>query len=78
MLPRLYYQMSSNSSNMPRLCRLACGMPNLDICDVEKNPKSNNVRYKSSLQDQLDSTYLLCNQDTCTKYIIGFTDVVFK
>ncbi len=48
-LSRLYYQMSSNSSNLPRLCRLACGMPNLDICDVEKNPKSNNVGYEKFL-----------------------------
>ncbi len=44
-LCRLYYQISKNSSTLARLCKLACDIPNLDLCDVERNPKYKNARY---------------------------------
>ncbi len=44
-LCRLYYQISKNSSTLARLCKLACVIPNLDLCDVERNPKYKNARY---------------------------------
>ena len=59
---RLYYHMSKNSTNWQRLCTLVCQDSNIDICDVENNPKFGNIsnvfplnwRFLPSVDDQVD------------------------
>ena len=41
---RVYYQVNEYQVNvMKKLCYLACSEPELDICDVNANPKLRNV-----------------------------------
>lgn len=41
---RLYYQMpNKESQNWSKLCHLVCNNPQLDICDIEHNPKYGNI-----------------------------------
>ena len=59
---RLYYHLSKNSTNWQRLCTLVCQDSNIDICDVENNPKFGNIsnvfplnwRFLPSIDDQVD------------------------
>ena len=41
---RLYYQMPKKGKLFNRVCQMACKEPQLDICDVENNPKYGNAR----------------------------------
>ena len=41
---RLYYQIPNpDSKNWSKLCHLVCTHPQLDICDIEQNPKFGNL-----------------------------------
>ena len=40
---RVYYQVSSNSSTLDKLCDLTCSEPSLDICDANYNPRLGNT-----------------------------------
>ena len=40
---RLYYKTSGESPMLKNLCQLACSDPDLDLCDVELNPRLGNA-----------------------------------
>ena len=40
---RLYYKVANDSPMLNDLCSLACSDPDLDLCDVERNPRLNNA-----------------------------------
>ena len=40
---RLYYQIPKESPNWSRLCHLVCTNTQIDICDIEQNPKYGNI-----------------------------------
>ena len=40
---RLYYQIPKTSPNWSKLCELVCTNPQIDICDIENNPRYGNL-----------------------------------
>ena len=59
---RLYYHLSRDSPKWQRLCSIVCQDINIDICDVENNPKFGNIsnvyplnwRFLPGVDDQVD------------------------
>ena len=57
---RLYYQIpNKESQNWSKLCHLVCNNPQLDICDIEHNPKYGKS-YHSSFFTLHDFLTLFC------------------
>ena len=63
---RLHFQMSKNSTQWTKLCSLVCQEPNIDICDMEKNPKLGNAtrifplnwRFLPAIDSQVDYLFV--------------------
>ena len=45
---RLYYQIPKKSPTWPKLCKLVCSNPNIDICSAEHIPKFSKTSTTSS------------------------------
>ena len=49
---RLYYQVGPASSFLKNICRIACSVPNLDLCDIENIPSAGKIiRILTSTED---------------------------
>lgn len=57
---RLYYQMpNKESQNWSKLCHLVCNNPQLDICDIEHNPKYGKSYHFSCFSSRFVNSFLL-------------------
>ena len=63
---RVYFQMPKSSPQWDRLCNLKCSDPQIDICDIEKNPRFDNLasvfplnwRFLPSMDSQVDALFV--------------------